>query len=84
MRSNRDRILSRVGLLAAVLIGCSVFLAVHLYQLQVRDHDIYFAKAKARYTAVTTTSGRRGEVFDRNATCWWVTSREKCWWLIRR
>ncbi|MDD4817082.1 MAG: penicillin-binding protein 2 [Victivallaceae bacterium] len=66
MRSNRDRILSRVGLLAAVLIGCSVFLAVHLYQLQVRDHDIYFAKAKARYTAVTTTSGKRGEVFDRN------------------
>jgi len=66
MLSNRDMILSRIGLLVAfVLIGAAL-LAWRLYVVQIADHDFYYSKARDKYRTTVTTRGKRGEVFDRN------------------
>ncbi len=66
MRTNRDLILARVGLMVAVFVISALLLAVHLYKVQVQDHAEYLAKAQQRYTTERTTRGKRGEVFDIN------------------
>ena len=41
-----------------------VYLAYHLYTVQILRHEELYAKAKSRYTAVKTSQGPRGEIFD--------------------
>lgn len=42
------------------------FLAWRFYHIQVKRHDYYLSQAQERYTAKRTTSGKRGEIFDRH------------------
>lgn len=54
----------RIWLVRTGLLLVLVFLAWHMYRLQVGRHDELYAKAREKYTAVANKVGRRGEIFD--------------------
>ncbi len=64
MLSNNDTIRFRMKWMAFLLIPLAAALIVRLYIIQVRDHQEYLDKARARYTTTRVTSGKRGEIFD--------------------
>ena len=64
MHSNRNLILSRVGLVALFAVIFAILLAIRLYHVQIVDHAEYLSKAQKRYTAEKTTRGKRGGVYD--------------------
>ena len=66
MHSNRNLILSRVGLVALFAVIFAILLAIRLYHVQIVDHAEYLSKAQKRYTAEKTTRGKRGGVYDCN------------------
>ena len=55
MHSNRNLILSRVGLVALFAVIFAILLAIRLYHVQIVDHAEYLSKAQKRYTAEKTT-----------------------------
>ncbi len=64
MLTTNEAIRFRMKLLALFAIPAAALLLWRFYVVQVRKHDYYFSEAKARYTATTRTSGKRGEIFD--------------------
>ncbi len=42
------------------------FLTSHVYKIQVQRHESLYHKAKSKYTASRTWSGKRGHIFDRH------------------
>jgi cell division protein FtsI (penicillin-binding protein 3) len=62
----RSSFAARMILVAIFLIGFFVYLAVHLYFVQIKEHSELYRKAKKIYTAVKKINGSRGEVFDVN------------------
>lgn len=47
-----------------VLVLIFAYLAYHMYTVQILRHDELYAKAKSKYTAVKTSQGHRGEIYD--------------------
>ncbi len=64
MLSNNDTIRIRMKWLTFLLVPLAVALIVRLYVIQIRDHQEYLEKARARYTTTRVTSGKRGEIYD--------------------
>ncbi len=64
MRSNNDTIRFRMKWMAALVLLPAITVLVRLYFVQVRQHDEFLEKARARYTTTRITSGRRGEIYD--------------------
>ena len=56
----------RTGCVIASLFIAFLFLARHLYTLQIIEHDRLYSKAKSTYTVSKTWSGKRGMIYDRN------------------
>ncbi|MCP4179794.1 MAG: penicillin-binding protein 2 [bacterium] len=51
---------------AVIIIGVFVYLAIHLYNIQIIEHKELYAKAKKKYTAVKRIRGSRGKIYDSN------------------
>ena len=66
MRSCNDIMRSRIRFQACLLVIFFLYLIVRLYWVQIHDHDLYYREARAKYVASKTTSGIRGEIFDRD------------------
>ena len=66
MSNSADSIRLRTRIIAFFWIPLAVFLVYRFYLVQVEKHDYYHAEARERYTASRTTTGKRGEIFDRN------------------
>lgn len=66
MRSRNDIMRNRIRWQAMLLVGFFLFLAIRLYWVQIRNHEHYYAQARAKYVTSRTVKGVRGEVFDVN------------------
>jgi cell division protein FtsI (penicillin-binding protein 3) len=62
----RSSFAARIVLVSILLIGGFIYLAVHLYYVQIQEHNVLYKKAKRKYTAVKKNKGSRGEIFDIN------------------
>ncbi len=54
----------RIKLAIFFFIAAFVALLCRLYHIQINRHDELYAKAKNQYTAVVTSKGKRGEIYD--------------------
>lgn len=59
-----DDISIRMKMTALLFIFVFTYLGIHLYSVQIIRHDELYAKAKNKYTAVKTATGKRGEIYD--------------------
>ncbi len=59
--SNIGARMKLAALLFTLLFG---YLSYHLYGVQIARHEELYAKAKSKYTCVTTKTGKRGEIYD--------------------
>lgn len=66
MRSCNDIMRGRIRFQACLLVIFFLYLLGRLYWVQIHDHDLYYREARAKYVASKTTSGIRGEIFDRD------------------
>jgi cell division protein FtsI/penicillin-binding protein 2 len=64
MLTSNDGVRVRIYIVVAVLLGLFAYVGVRLYFLQVARHDELYEKAKRKYTAVRTKTGKRGEIRD--------------------
>ncbi|MCF7790675.1 MAG: penicillin-binding protein 2 [Victivallales bacterium] len=62
----RSAFAARMILAALILLLFFIYLAVHLYNVQIRRHEILYKKARRKYTTVEKFKGKRGEIFDIN------------------
>ena len=72
----RSSFAARMILVTIFIIGWFLYLATHLYYVQIKEHDILYKKAKRKYTAVKKNIGSRGEIFDINGHL--LVSNEPC------
>ncbi|HJO94118.1 MAG TPA: penicillin-binding protein 2 [Victivallales bacterium] len=56
----------KIIFIAVLIIGIFAYLAVHLYDIQIKEHKELYIKAKRKYTAVKRIRGSRGEINDSN------------------
>ena len=56
----------RGKLIAVWWFPLAALLILRFFHVQVTLHDYYLGEAKVRYTASRTTTGKRGEIFDRS------------------
>lgn len=61
-----DNIRARIKLLSCMLLPIAIGILVRLYFVQVKYHEEYLQKARARYTTTRVTTGKRGEIYDVN------------------
>jgi cell division protein FtsI/penicillin-binding protein 2 len=61
---HREAYAPRLILVGLMLLGAFAVLGYQLYGIQVRRHDELYEKAKVKYTASSTRTGRRGQVLD--------------------
>ena len=66
MTSITDSIRLRIKLAGFIWIPIAVYLIGRFFVVQVLDHDYFLAEAKKRYLTERTTTGRRGEIYDRS------------------
>jgi len=66
MNNGNDTVRTRIKVAAVFWIPIAAALAVRFYVVQVKNHEYYLTEAKKCYTSVRKTSGRRGEILDRN------------------
>ena len=66
MNNGNDTVRTRIKVAAVIWIPIAAALAARFYVVQVKNHEYYLAEAKKCYTSVRKTSGRRGEILDRN------------------
>jgi cell division protein FtsI/penicillin-binding protein 2 len=59
-----NAICMRIRLTGFFFTVAFVFLACHLYKIQIARHGEFYAKAKSTYTSVKTAKGKRGEIYD--------------------
>ena len=64
MRSCNDMMRGRIRLQMWILAAFFAYLAINLYTVQIRKHDIYYAEARKKYVHSKKTDGVRGEIFD--------------------
>lgn len=64
MLTSNDGVRVRIYLVVVVLLGLFVYVGIRLYFLQIVRHDELYEKAKRKYTAVHTKTGKRGEIRD--------------------
>jgi cell division protein FtsI/penicillin-binding protein 2 len=64
MLTSNDAIKVRIKFLAIFFLIAFSFIFARLYVVQIKRHDELFRKARNQYTAVKTSSGKRGEIFD--------------------
>ena len=60
----RKSFLIKIVTITIIIVAIFVYLAVHLYFLQIEQHQELYDKAKKKYTAVKKIKGARGEIFD--------------------
>ncbi len=60
----RGGFLIKIISITAIIALIFIFLGVHLYFLQIEQHDEYYSKARKKYTAVKRIKGTRGEIYD--------------------
>ncbi len=66
MRSCNDIMRTRIRWQGVLLVVFFVYLAGRLYWVQIHEHDNYYREARLKYVTSKTTSGARGEIFDRD------------------
>lgn len=66
MTSVTDSIRLRIKLAGFIWIPIAGFLIWRFFAVQVLEHDYFLAEAKKRYLTERTTTGRRGEIYDRS------------------
>ncbi|MFA7232023.1 MAG: penicillin-binding protein 2 [Victivallaceae bacterium] len=64
MLTSNDAIKVRVKVVALISLLVFGFLAITLYNVQIARHEELYRKARHQYTTQTTTTGKRGEIFD--------------------
>ncbi len=62
----RSSYAARIVIIALILILTLLYLAAHLYNVQIIKHDVLYSKAKKKYTAVKKINGTRGQIYDKN------------------
>lgn len=63
MVRNND-IVVRINVVFLLVAGVLLGLVGRLYHVQINRHDELYDKARAKYTAVTSSKGERGKIFD--------------------
>lgn len=61
---SRRSFLIKIISIITIIIFLFLFLGIHLYFLQIKEHEKYYNKAKKKYTAVKKIKGIRGEIYD--------------------
>ena len=64
MLTSNDAVKTRIYLVAFVLGGLFIYVALRLYNVQVVRHEELYKEAKKQYTAQRTKTGKRGEIRD--------------------
>jgi cell division protein FtsI (penicillin-binding protein 3) len=60
----RRGFLVKIISITAIMVLIFIFLGIHLYFLQIEQHDEYYNKARKKYTAIKRIKGTRGEIYD--------------------
>ena len=60
----RKSFLIKILSIAAIIILIFCYLLIHLYNLQIEQHQDLYDKARKKYTAVKKEKNSRGEIFD--------------------
>lgn len=66
MLTSNDAIGVRIKLTALLAVICFGLLGYRLYVVQIQRHEELYEKARNKYTASTTSHGKRGKIFDIN------------------
>lgn len=64
MLTSNDGVRVRIYLVVVILLALFVYVGIKLYFLQIVRHEELYEKAKRKYTAVRTKTGKRGEIRD--------------------
>ena len=62
----RTSFAARIIIISTILIIIFLYIAYHLYVVQIERSTELYSKAKKKYTAVKNIYGKRGEIFDVN------------------
>lgn len=60
----RKSFLFKILTVTIFIVSIFVYLAVHLYLLQIEQHEELYGKARKKYTSVKKMKGARGEIYD--------------------
>lgn len=61
----RKSFLFKILAITIFIVSIFAYLAVHLYLVQIKQHEELYDKAKKKYTSVKKIKGARGEIYDR-------------------